>query len=153
MRCLREEEEQRELERQFIAQLERKRQERLNVEQMRNQRARALEELKRQEMMRTPAKANCMNVDSYPTEEELIQGLDGHLFMFLSSNSPKINRFHYEQTINSFNNVITNLITLFNIFYLTKSFRKHDCCFQFLSMLYNGKFCVHPMTMHNHEII
>ena len=64
MRCLREEEEQRELERQFIAQLERKRQERLNVEQMRNQRARALEELKRQEMMRTPAKANCMNVDS-----------------------------------------------------------------------------------------
>ena len=46
MRCLREEEEQRELERQFIAQLERKRQERLNVEQMRNQRARALEELK-----------------------------------------------------------------------------------------------------------
>merc|ERR1711913_108598 len=62
-----------ELERQFMVQLERKRQEKLKAEQMRNQRARALEELKRQEMMRT-AKANCMNVDSYPMEEELIQG-------------------------------------------------------------------------------
>merc|ERR1711874_590496 len=98
MRRRREEEEQRELERQFMAQLERKRQEKLKVEQMRNQRARALEELKRQEMMRTPAKANCMNVDSYPMEEEFIQGLDGHLCRFLSSNSPKTNRFHYEPT-------------------------------------------------------
>merc|ERR1711874_623435 len=70
----------------------------MGVEQMRNQRARALEQLKRQEMMRTPAKANCMNVDSYPMEEELIQGLDGHLYRFLSSNSPKTNRVHYEPT-------------------------------------------------------
>lgn len=99
----REEEEQRELERQFMVQLERKRQEKLKAEQMRNQRARALEELKRQEMMRT-AKANCMNVDSYPMEEELIQGLDGRLYRVLRPNSSKTNPFNIDVTRSQANN-------------------------------------------------
>lgn len=92
----REEEEQRELERQFMAHLARKRQEKLKAEQMRSQRARALEELKRQEMMKKRAATeSCFGrqCNSLMGDEELIQGLDGNLYRIVRQNRPRDIRY------------------------------------------------------------
>merc|ERR1712165_68396 len=81
----REEEAQRELERQFMVHLDHKRQEKRRDEKMRSQRAYALEQLNRQEIMK---RAAGRNVEDCQVNEELIQGLDGNIYRIVRSNQP-----------------------------------------------------------------
>lgn len=81
------------LEMQFMALLEHNRQEKIKTEKMRTQRAKALEELRRQEMMRRRVLNSCFDQHHHhhnnPVvgDEQLIQGLDGNIYRIRNHSS------------------------------------------------------------------
>lgn len=81
---LHEEQEQRELQHQIMTYLKCRDQEKVREEIMRRQRAKAIEELRNQDVMRKACSMKNMNHQ----DEELIQGLDGNLYRVIQHNHP-----------------------------------------------------------------